>query len=211
MGQWKVIVVDDHQLMLEAVRAALAGEDEFEIVAEAGSGAAALELARQHSPDLVLLDLRMPGMSGIECIKELKADHPRAHVVVLSGVDEPMVVRQAIDAGASAFISKLVDARDLASTLRQVIEGTVVSPAPALPEGDGPTFEALTERELAVLRHAAAGAPNKEIGRLLCVSEQTVKYHLSRIYDKFGVAGRVDAVRFAVARNLVGVDSPRQQ
>ena len=193
-------MIDDHQLMLDAVAAALSDASELEIVAEGRSGAEAIELARLHRPDIVVLDLHMNGMSGIECIAALASEEQPPKIVVLSGVDDQATIRQALANGAAAFVSKLVDPRDLASTLRQVLEGTVVSPAPepanALP--------ALSGRELEVLRHAAAGAPNKEIARVLCLSEQTVKYHLGRVYTKLGVPGRVDAVRLAVAHELVG-------
>jgi DNA-binding NarL/FixJ family response regulator len=116
----KVVVVDDHQLMLEAVRAALAAPD-FEIVGEARSGEEALELVEEHNPDLVLLDIRMPGMAGLECLAALRARRPDTMVVVLSGVDDPAVERQALDGGASAYVSKLLDPRDLAETLRGLI------------------------------------------------------------------------------------------
>ena len=203
IGAWRVIVVDDHRLMVEAVHAALADEPQFELVGGASSGDAALELARAEAPDIALVDLRMPGMSGLECIAALRRAQPHLVVVVLSGNDDPAVVRQALDAGASAFVSKLVDPRDIAATLRQVVEGTVVSPAPLHRRAESTPLADLTERELAVLRSVAAGAPNKEVGRLLYISEPTVKYHLGRIYAKLGVAGRVDAVRVALAENLI--------
>ncbi len=201
MGQWKVIVVDDHLLMVEAVRAALADAEDFEIVAEAHSGEAALVAARREEPDIAVVDLRMPGMSGVDCIAALKKKHPRMKIVVLSGADDPATIRQALAAGASAYISKLVDPRDIGSALRQVAERTVVSPAP--PPSTATPVRDLTGRELEVLRHAASGAPNKEIGRLLCLSEQTVKYHLSHAYAKLGVQRRVDAVRLALEEKLV--------
>ena len=207
MRQLRIIVVDDHQLMVEAVRAALADAEDIVIVGEAQTGDDALALARRECPDLAIVDLRMPGISGAECIAGLRREHPQIRVVALSGLDDPGAVRQALDAGASAYVSKLIDPRDIAATLRQVVEGTVVSPGPSASANGHAPDRGLTSRELEVLRHVAAGASNKEIGRILHLSEQTVKYHLSRAYSKLGVAGRVDAIRLALEEQLIELES----
>lgn len=198
----KVVVVDDHQLMVDAIRAALAGEDEFEIVGDAKSAEEGITLVDRRRPDLVLLDIRMPRMDGLECLRLIKARHPDIKVVIVSGLDDGAVVRRALAGGASAFVSKLVDPRDLAATLRQVVEGTVVSTAPAVSQADD--HIALSEREREVLALISSGAATKQIALEVGLSEQGVKYHLSRLYGKLGVAGRTDAVRAAHGLGLVG-------
>jgi DNA-binding NarL/FixJ family response regulator len=205
MRRFKVLVIDDHRLMLEAVAAALAGEHEFEIVGQATSADEALRLARQHMPDVALVDIRMPGVDGLECITQLRAIHPRIKLVVLSGVEDQTIVNRAFARGATAFVSKLIDPRDLAATLRQVVEGTVVAAAPLQPRSARESQ--LTDREREVLQHVASGAANREVGRQLALSDQTVKYHLSRIYAKLGVPGRVEAVRVALRDDLVELDA----
>src|SRR6266542_397531 len=126
MRRLKVLVADDHELMLEAIRIALAqAGDEFEIVAMTSRGPQVLPLVAQTQPDLVLLDLRMPGMDGLTCLELLRKRHPGVTAVVLSGVDAPDVVRSAFNRGAKAFIRKHIDPRDLPSALRQAMQGTV--------------------------------------------------------------------------------------
>jgi DNA-binding NarL/FixJ family response regulator len=192
MGRSRLLVVDDHRLMLSAVSAALGDDSDFEIVGEATCTDEAVDLARREKPDVALVDIRMPQTDGLECIEQLRMIHPDIKVIVLSGVEDQATVNRAFARGASAFVSKLIDPRDLAATIRQVVEGTVVAAAPA-PAGARDSL--LTERELEVLRQVASGASNREIGRQLSLSEQTVKYHLSRIYAKLGVPGRVEAIR----------------
>ncbi len=126
MRRLKVLVADDHELMLEGVRVALAqAQDEFEIVAMTTRGQQVLPLVARTQPDLVLLDLRMPGMDGLTCLELLRQRHPAVKVIVLSGVDAPDVIRSAFNRGAVAFVRKHVDPRDLPSVLRQALSGTV--------------------------------------------------------------------------------------
>jgi DNA-binding NarL/FixJ family response regulator len=200
----KVLVVDDHELMLVALRAALDGVVDFDVVAEARDGDAALLLLERHEPELVLLDIRMPRVDGLECLREIKQRRPEVKVVIFTGVDDPAVLRRAFAYGASACISKLVDPRDLAAVLRQVVEETVVSPFPE-PTGVGDQNAIdLTHREREILKWLVEGAPTKTIAVHLELSEPAVKYRLGRMYAKFGVSGRVEAVRFALANDLLG-------
>jgi len=211
MGQLRLLVVDDHQLMLEAVRSALAGEDEIDVVGEARSGYEALVLARDTAPDLVLLDLRMPGMDGVQVLDELKKRFPDVRVVALSGSDDEELTREVLARGASAFVSKSVDPRDLAAVLRQVAEGTVTSNVVESGErrSERAAREAgLTERESEVLAGLAEGRSNKQIALQLRVSEQAVKYHLTNVYRKLRTSGRVDALRRANELGLVDTRAP---
>jgi DNA-binding NarL/FixJ family response regulator len=198
----KIAVADDHRLMLDAIRTALEGEPEFEIVGEAQSGEAVLSLVERFRPDLVLLDLRMPGMSGFGVLDELREHYPSVKIVVLSGVDEPRVIDDALRRGADAYVLKQVEPRDLAAAIRQATESTVFHrPLGASQDAAAPAT-GLSPKELTILRGVAAGSSNKELARALWVSEQTVKFHLTNIYRKLGVANRTEAARYAHAHRL---------
>ena len=198
MRRLKVLVADDHELMVEAVRLAIeqAG-DEFEIVATTTRGQQVLPLTAQTQPDLVVLDLRMPGMDGLTCLELLRQRHPGVKTVVLSGVEDANVVRSAFTRGAIAFIRKQVDPRDLPSALRQAADGTVTHPIfgeVEQPQLAGAEDIGLTERELAILRALGDGMSNKQIARQLWLAEQTVKFHLTNLYRKLNVSTRTEAV-----------------
>lgn len=207
MRRLKVLVADDHELMLAAVRLALAeASDEFEIVAETTRGQQVLPLAARTQPDLVLLDLRMPGMDGLTCLELLRQRHPQIKTVVLSGVDEANVIRSAFRRGAVAFIRKHVDPRDLPSALRQAVSGTVAQPI--FGEHDEPESSAgadigLSDRELDILAAVGEGKSNKQIARQLWLAEQTVKFHLTNLYRKLEVSSRTEAVNAAYRRGLL--------
>jgi two-component system, NarL family, response regulator DevR len=206
MRRLRVLVADDHQLMIDAVRAAFAADaDDIEVVGEATSTADVLSQVPGVLPDVVLLDIGMPGSDGLSCLRTLRALYPKVKVIMLSGNDNDAVKQTAMRLGASAFVSKLVDPRDLASVVRQVVEGTVVVPPPlASPLGLEGLLATLTEADRRVLGMLASGdgTANREIGRRLGMSEQAVKYHLSRIYRKLGVNGRVEAARIAYSTDL---------
>lgn len=207
MRRLKILVADDHELMLAAVRLALVeANDEFEIVAETTHGERVLPLAARTEPDLVLLDLRMPGMDGLTCLELLHQRHPRIKTVVLSGVDEPNVIRSAFNRGAAAFIRKHVDPRDLPSALRQVMTDSVAQPIFG-ERGESAAHARsdirLSERELAVLTALGEGKSNKQIARQLWLAEQTVKFHLTSLYRKLEVSSRTEAVNAAYRHGLL--------
>src|SRR5689334_19240819 len=207
MRRLRVLVADDHELMVAAVRLALCeAGDEFEIVATTTRGQQVLPLAARTDPDVVLLDLRMPGMDGLTCLELLRQRHPRIKTVVLSGVDEPSVIRSAFTRGAVAFIRKHVDPRDLASAVRQAVDGTVAQPIFGdLEDVDAarPDDPGLSERERAILAALGAGKSNKQIAKQLWLAEQTVKFHLTNIYRKLDVSTRTEAVNAAYRRGLL--------
>ena len=212
MGQLQVLVVDDHQLVLEAVRAVLDDDGEIEIVGEALSGPEALGALERELPDVVLLDLRMPGMNGLECLDEIKARFPTVHVVFLSGNEDEELALEALERGASAFVSKNIEPRDLSAVLRQVVEGSVMSSlgTAAEPRGERAAKKAgLTKREGEVLAALAEGLSNKQIARQLHVSEQAVKYHLTNVYRKLETPNRVEALRRATVLGLVDAQPRR--
>ncbi len=207
MRRLRVLIADDHELMVEAVRLALVhAEEDFEIVATTTRGQQVLPLTAQKQPDLVLLDLRMPGMDGLTCLSLLRKRHPNVKAVVLSGVEDPGVVRSAFAQGAVGFIYKHVEPRDLPSALRQAVNGTVAQPVfGAAEERDSaPSQEmGLSERELSILVALGEGKSNKQIAKQLWLAEQTIKFHLTNIYRKLGVATRTEAVNAAYRHGLL--------
>ena len=201
----KVMLADDHQLMLDGIRRALEECPDVEVVGEAHSGSQVLPLVGQTGPDVVLLDIRMPGMDGLACLDLIQERFPAVKVVMLSVFDDAQRIQSALARGASGYIVKSVNPLDLPSAVRQAVEGTVFH-ALGLPE-EGPDSAArsagLTEREVSILRAVARGLSNQAIGKELWVTEQTVKFHLTNIYRKLGVANRTEAARYAYQRGLV--------
>jgi len=205
MRRLRVLVADDHELMLEAIRLALA-EDEFEIVAMTSRGPQVLPLVAQTQPDLVLLDLRMPGMDGLTCLELLRKRHPGVKAIVLSGLDAPHVIRSAFNRGAIAFVRKHIDPRDLASAIRQSMDGTVTHQT----FGESDESESLSareaglsDRELSILSALGEGLSNKQIAGQMWLAEQTVKFHLTNIYRKLGVSTRTEAIHAAYRSGLL--------
>jgi NarL family two-component system response regulator YdfI len=204
MRQLKVLIADDHRLMLQAIRLALAESEDIEIVAEADCGTKVLPLVGQTDPDIVLLDVRMPGIDGLTVLERLRERYPKVRVAMLSAVDDPAVVKAALNRGASAFIVKHIDPRDLAAAVRQAIEGAVFQPLGLLDNGNSALDDCdLSKRELTILQALQCGLPNKQIAKDLFLAEQTVKFHLTNIYRKLGVNSRTEAVRYAYEHGLV--------
>jgi DNA-binding NarL/FixJ family response regulator len=205
MRRLKVLVIEDHRLMVEAIRVSLSRSNEFEVVGAAEDGGEALDLVRKLQPDVVLLDLRLPGVDGLEILRQLKDSTPAAKLVVLSACDEADVVELALRAGACAFITKRIDPHDLAAALRQALDQTLFQPFrpnPLIAEG-APPEPALSKRELAVLRGVSDGLSNKEIAKRMSYAEQTVKLDLTHVYRKLGVSSRTEAMAIAYRRGLL--------
>ena len=201
----KVLVVDDHRLMLEAIRATLEREDDICIVAQTDSGENVVPLVGQTGPDVVLLDVRMPGVDGLTVLEQLRERYPSVAVVMLSGIEDPALIRAALERGASAFVLKHVAPRDLAATLRQVFGGSIFRPVDTAGASRLQTQEevGLSKRELSILEALQSGASNQEIGKRLFLAEQTVKFHLTNVYRKLGVATRTEALRSAYECGLL--------
>jgi two-component system response regulator DegU len=205
MRRLKVLIADDHRLILEATRLVLEHAEDIEVVGEATSGSQVLPLVARTSPDLVLLDVRMPEMDGLTCLDRLRKQYPNVAVVMLSAYDDPETIASALARGAKSFIGKMVDPRDLPSALRLVVQGTVHSPVIGTEaKEDGEAQKAgLTPSEQRVLESLAQGLSNKEIAQELWLTQQTVKFHLTNIYRRLGVTNRTEAVRHAYKHRLV--------
>jgi two-component system nitrate/nitrite response regulator NarL len=201
-----VFVADDHGLVLQALHLALEPHPEIEIVGEAKSGSEVLPRVAETDPDLVLLDIRMPGLDGLQVLDRLQKAYPEIKVVMLSGVDDPELATEALRRGAKAFLGKGIDPADVAPVLRQVFEGTLVTEsfgASGAAERAADEF-GLTGREREILEQVAAGHSNKQIAADFWLSEQTIKYHLTNVYRKLQVGSRTEAARFAYEHGLAG-------
>jgi DNA-binding NarL/FixJ family response regulator len=196
----RVLVADDHGLIREAIRLALGPERDIEIVGEAERGDEVLVRVRESRPNLLLLDIKMPGLDGLEVLDRVRAEYPNLKTAMLSAIDEPQVAEQALHRGAVAYLGKRIDPAALASTIRQIMDGQISMETFGLArktvEGSGPD-PGLSPRESEILKRVAAGRSNREIAKELWLSEHTVKYHLTNVYRKLGVSGRTDAARYA--------------
>src|SRR3954468_1286938 len=199
-----MVIADDHKLMLDALRRALDEADGFEVVAETDSGAHVPPLVARHSPDLVLMDIHMPGMDGLSALDVIRARHPDVKVVLISASTDQEEIQAALRRGANGYILKSINPADIPGALRQAYDGTAFF---AL--GAGETTEehvsrrtGLTDREVTILKAVARGLSNKQISQELFVTEQTVKFHLSNIYRKLGVSNRAGAVAYAHEQGL---------
>ena len=207
----RLLLADDHALVLQALRFALEPEPEIEIVGEAKSGSEVLPRVAETEPDLILLDIRMPGLDGLQLLDRLGKQYPETKVVILSGADEPELAAEALQRGAKAFLGKGIDPADVAPVLRQVSEGKVVTESfgTAADESVRAAEEfGLTGREREILERVAMGRSNKQIAGEFWLSEQTIKYHLTNVYRKLGVSSRTEAARFAYDQGLAGNSWP---
>jgi two-component system response regulator DesR len=196
-GTIRVLLADDQSMVREALATLLGLEDDIDVVAQVARGDQVLDAARAHTPDVALLDIEMPGMTGIEAAAELRKHLPGVKVVIVTTFGRPGYLRRAMESGAEAFLVKDAPAAQLADAVRQVLQGKrVIDPtlaAAALAEGPDP----LTARERDVLNAAADGAVNAEIARGLLLSEGTVRNYLSTAIQKTGARNRAEAVRIA--------------
>jgi DNA-binding NarL/FixJ family response regulator len=200
----RVVVCDDHELMRTALCAVLTPDEGIDVVGEAADGAAMLALVEAVEPDVVMLDLGLPGLDGLRCLELLREQHPHVASVVVSASDDPATIDAAFRRGATAYALKSVNPLDLPATVRQAVEGSVFRPD----RSGGSALEhsratGLSEKEAVVLAELAKGHSNREIAQTLWLSEQTVKFHLRNVYRKLGVANRTDALRLALERDLV--------
>ncbi|MFI0449104.1 response regulator [Actinomadura sp. 6N118] len=208
----KVLIADDHPVVRQGLRTFLGIQEDIEVVGEAEDGVSAVKLAESLKPDIVLMDLKMPGADGLAALTELRARGVAARVLVLTSVTERGHVLPAVQAGAAGYLYKDVDPQALVQAIRAVHDGHVLF-APDAAEAvvrvdsagvDDRGLAALTEREREVLVQIALGRSNREIGRALMVSEKTVKTHVSNLLMKLGVQDRTQAALYAVRHGLAG-------
>lgn len=203
----RVLLVDDHQVVRQGLRAFLDVQDDIEVVGEAGDGAEAVQQAERLHPDVILLDLRMPGSDGVDALRALGERGNPARALVVTSFTEPAAVLPAVRAGAAGYVYKDVDPQALAAAIRSVHAGHVLlhpEVARLLAAGEPePAGVPLTARERQVLAELARGRSNREIARSLAVAEKTVKAHVSAVLAKLGVQDRTQAALYAVRTGLV--------
>jgi DNA-binding NarL/FixJ family response regulator len=200
----RILAVDDHPLLREGIAALIAGQSDMCLAAEASTGAEAIHQFRIVKPDVTLLDIQMPGMSGIDALSAIRGEFPDARVIILTTYGGDVLAQRALKAGASAYVLKGSVRRELLDTIRAVHLGhrripADVASALAAHRGD----ESLSEREVEVLGLVAAGNSNKEIGRRLRITEDTIKAHMKHIAAKLGANDRTHAVTLALARGIL--------
>jgi DNA-binding NarL/FixJ family response regulator len=207
MDRARVLLVDDHALLRTGVANIINQEPDLRVVAEAGNGLEAIEAYEQHRPDVMLLDLRMPVLEGVEVVRRVRERDPGARVIVLTTYDTDDEITRALKAGAKAYVLKDISADNLVSCIRDVLAGkTYIAPAAAAKLAEGVTRVQLTPREMATLKLLADGKANKEIANALEISERTVKTHLGHLFEKLGVTSRTEAVKIATRRGLVRLE-----
>jgi len=223
MDKIRILLADDHALVREGTRELLEREEDLEVVAEAGDGEEAVRLAKSQRPDVAIVDIAMPKLSGIEATKQIKALCPATAVLILTAYDDDQYIYALLEAGAAGYLLKNVRRRDLIEAVRAVNAGeSVLHPVIARkvldrlarpsdkPSEDG-TLESLTERELEVLKLAAKGMSNRDIARHLNLSIRTVQAHLSTVFNKMQVGSRTEAVVQALQRGWLTLEDTLQQ
>lgn len=212
----RVLIVDDHAIVRKGIRALLSEAGGFEVVGEASNGRSAVLAAEETNPDVILMDLLMPGMDGIEATRQITGRQPKTRILVLTSFAADNKVFPAIKAGALGYLLKDSSPDELVRAIRQVHRGepslhpTIARKLLqeiARPVERQPAPEALTEREMAVLRLIAQGMSNQEIADRIAVSEPTVRTHVSRILGKLHLASRTQAALYAVREGLTGEDA----
>ena len=210
----RVVLADDHAVVRKGIREFLEASGNTRVVAEAADGEEAVALVAQHAPDVAVLDVQMPGMTGIEATRRIKAEFPAVRVLILTAYDDDPYIFALLQAGASGYVLKTADSDELVNAVRAVFRGeSALDPAVAQkvvqqltsgrPLGAQATVEPLTEREIEVLDLAARGLTNKAIGQALGISDRTVQGHLANIYGKLGAGSRTEAVTEALKQGWI--------
>jgi DNA-binding NarL/FixJ family response regulator len=200
----RVLSIDDHPLLREGLAAVIDNQPDMSMVAQAATGAEGIALFRAHRPDVTLMDLRLPDISGIDAMIAIRAEFPDARIVMLTTFEGDVEIQRSLAAGARGYVLKNMPPKDLVEVVRQVHAGKKRIPseiAAHLAEHMGE--EHLTGREVDVLRHVAGGNRNRDIAELLSISEETVKVHVKHIMEKLGASDRTAAVSIGVRRGII--------
>jgi DNA-binding NarL/FixJ family response regulator len=200
----RILSVDDHPLLQEGIAAMIRSQPDMELVAEARNGRDALQRFRETTPDVTLMDLRLPDMNGIDVMIAIRGEFPEARIVVLTTYEGDAEIHRALAAGARGYLLKSMPPRELLEGIRQVHAGKKRIPAEiAARLAEHLSDEALTPREIEVLRQVASGNRNRDIAERLFISEETVKVHVKHIMDKLGAHDRTEAVSIAIRRGII--------
>src|SRR5882762_4519900 len=200
----RVLSVDDHPLLREGIAIIINSQPDMALVSQASSGAEAIQQYREHQPDVTLMDLRLPDLSGIDAMIAIRAQFPEARIIMLTTFEGDVEIHRALAAGARGYLLKNMPPRELVEVIRQVHAGKKRVPAEVAAHlAEHMSDEDLTVREVEVLRQVTGGNRNRDIADLLFISEETVKVHLKHIMDKLGAKDRTQAIAIAVRRGII--------
>ncbi len=216
MSKIRILLADDHAILREGLKALLKLSDDFEVVGEAGNGHEAIDACARLRPDLVLMDIAMPGLGGLEATVAIKKADPDIKVLVLTQYEDPEYVRRFLKAGVSGYVLKRTAGPELAQAIRAAARGGLVldpsiarealrEPAGVSPGADGDPYDALTDREKQVLKLVAEGKSNKEVAALLDISVKTAMTHREHVMQKLELHSRTDLIRFAIKAGVIRV------
>ena len=204
--QIRILTVDDHPLLHEGVATVIRNQPDMLLVAEATNGQQSIQRFRQHTPDVTLMDLRLPDMSGIDAMIAIREEFPEARVIILTTFSGDVEIQRALAAGARAYVLKSMPPKELVEVIRQVHAGKKRIPAEiAAHLAEHYSDESLTAREVEVLQQIAAGSRNRDIAEKLFIAEETVKVHIKHIMEKLGASDRTQAMAIAVRRGIIQI------
>jgi DNA-binding NarL/FixJ family response regulator len=215
MTRTKLLIVDDNPVIRQGLRSLLEAEDQLEVSGEASTGAEAIQWMKKNSTDVILMDIRMPIIDGIDATTEILRSHPQAKILILTVTEDPRTLARTLHAGARGYlVYSRFDPDELLKAVYAVVSGEEIAPSPAValalaqlpadepgtkPLPDIPVVEPLTDRETEILDLIADGRSNSEIAQALSLEEKTVKNHITRLYSKLGITSRYDAIRLRLA------------
>lgn len=200
----RVLSVDDHPLLSEGIATIINSQPDMELVSQASSGTEGIQRYRESRPDITLMDLRLPDLSGIDAMIAIRTEFPEARIIVLTTFEGDVEIQRALQAGARAYLLKNMPPNEIVDVIRQVRAGKKrVPPEVAAQLAEHMSDEDLTAREVEVLQKVAGGNRNRDIAGLLFISEETVKVHIKHIMDKLGAKDRTQAIAIAVRRGII--------
>jgi DNA-binding NarL/FixJ family response regulator len=202
----RVFSVDDHALLREGIAAVITNEPDMVLVAQASTGREAVQLYQKHRPDVTLMDLRLPDMSGIDAMIAIRTGSPDARIIILTTFEGDVEMQRALEAGARGYLLKSMPPREIVAAIRQVYAGRKSIPAEVASQlAEHLGEETLTAREIDVLSRVAGGNRNRDIAEQLVISEETVKVHMKHIMEKLGASDRTEAVAIALRRGIIAL------